>query len=42
MNWTQLANKYGVEGRNRGQIIKEFAVENGIDTIKLDGRQPGE
>ena len=40
INWTQVASEWNVPGSNRGQIVKEFAKENGIDVIKLDHRQP--
>ena len=42
INWTKLAGDCGIPGRNRGQIAKEFAKENGLDTIKLDSRQPNQ
>ncbi len=29
INWTQIANEHNVTGANRGQIVKEFAAENG-------------
>ena len=27
--------------KNNGQVVKEFAARNGIDTHQLDNRQPG-
>ena len=42
INWTKFAGDCGIPGRNRGQIAKEFAKENGLDTIKLDSRQPNQ
>ncbi len=37
VNWTK---QFNVPGGNQGQIVKEFASENGIDVTKLDGRLP--
>ena len=39
INWSELARKYGVPGRNGGQIIKEYAKCYGVDTYNLDGLQ---
>ena len=41
INWTQIANEHNIKGANRGQIVKEFAAENGFDVEKLDGRTVG-
>ena len=38
MNWTQLATEFNIPGSNRGQVAKEFAKENSIDTSQLDQR----
>ena len=38
INWSALARKFNIPGRNNGQVVKEFAVENGIDVFMLDHR----
>lgn len=37
INWSQVAKEHNIPGSNCGQILKEFAAENGIDVFK---RQP--
>ena len=36
-NWSAEAQKLGITGANRGQILKETAQRHGIDTMALDG-----
>ena len=38
INWTEIANEFHIKGGNKGQIVKEFAKENGIDVTQLDMR----
>ena len=38
INWSEIARKHQIPGRNRGQIAKEIARMNGIDVFALDGR----
>ena len=38
INWTAEARKLGIPGDNKGQVLKETATRNGIDTIALDSR----
>ena len=38
INWSALAREFNIPGRNNGQVVKEFAVENGIDVFMLDHR----
>ena len=38
INWTKFATEHGIPGRNRGQTIKEFAMENDLDVEILDRR----
>jgi hypothetical protein len=38
INWARFAIEHGITGRNRGQIVKEFAMEIGIDVQKCDKR----
>ena len=38
INWSEFAREHGIPGRNRGQVAKEFAKENGIDVFELDKR----
>ena len=35
--WSQVARQYNIPGKNRGQVLKEFARKNGLDTYALDG-----
>ena len=39
MNWSLAAKEHDIPGKNSGQIIKEFAIENGIEVQALDGIQ---
>ena len=39
INWQKFAEDHHVPGRNRGQVVKEFAEKSGIDTHKLDGKR---
>ena len=38
INWSKVPREHGITARNGGQIVKEFAAENGFDTTKLDRR----
>ena len=38
INWSELARKHGVDSKNGGQVIKEFAQKEGIDTCRLECR----
>jgi len=38
INWSKFAREHKISAKNAGQIVKEFAVEIGIDAKKLDGR----
>ena len=38
INWSAIARQYHVPGKNKGQVVKEFAKENGIEVFKLDNR----
>ena len=33
--WSTVAQEHGIEGHNKGQILKEFAAKNGINTAKI-------
>ncbi len=35
MNWSEVARRHGVPGGNAGQIVKEIAIENGIDVSQF-------
>ena len=30
INWTKLAGRYGIEGANRGQTIKQYVAEKNV------------
>lgn len=38
INWSALSREFNIAGRNNGQVVKEFAVKNGIDVFMLDHR----
>lgn len=38
INWSALAREFNIPGRNNGQVVKEFALKNGIDVFVLDNR----
>ena len=40
INWTQLGREWNVPGENKGQTVKEYAMECGIDVEQLDHRPP--
>ena len=40
INWSQFAKEHDVPGSNGGQVVKQYAQQNGIDTIALDNRSP--
>ena len=42
INWTRFGEEHSVPGKNKGQVVKEFAKAIGIDTKALDGREEGE
>ena len=35
LNWTKLATEYGVQGSNRGRVVKQFLAENDISVAKV-------
>ena len=35
VNWTELANRYGVTGGNRGQIVKEYLTNRGVPAAQI-------
>ena len=38
INWSEFARSHGVTNKNGGQIIKEIALDEGIDVLKLECR----
>lgn len=40
INWTEIGREFGVPGRNKGQVVKEFAMENDVNVFDLDKRPP--
>ena len=38
INWSKFAREHNVPGKNGGQVVKQFAKDNNIDTAKLDQR----
>ena len=40
INWSQFAREHSVPGSNSGQVVKQYAQQNGIDTLALDHRSP--
>ncbi len=38
VNWMALGRKYGIPGKNAGQVVKEYLQSQGIDTSSIDGR----
>ena len=38
INWSEFARNQGINAKNGGQVVKEFAKKHGIDTFSLDGR----
>jgi len=37
INWSRVARKHNVTGRNGGQIVKEFARQVGFNVAALEG-----
>ena len=37
LNWSALARKYNLPGRNGGKVLKEYAQRHGVNTYQLDG-----
>ena len=35
MNWSEIARDHGIPGKNAGQVVKEFAAQQGIDTSHI-------
>ncbi len=33
INWSSIAHKHSVSGRNAGQVVKELAKQNGLDAV---------
>ena len=40
INWQKFAREHNIPGSNGGQVVKDFARESNIDTVRLDGREP--
>ena len=38
LNWTELANRYGVTGGNRGQTVKEYLANRGVPAAQIKQR----
>lgn len=38
INWSEFARSHGVQNKNGGQIIKQFATEQGLDVLTLECR----
>jgi hypothetical protein len=38
INWSEFARTHGVNNKNGGQIIKQYATEQGVDVLKLECR----
>ena len=36
VNWSEMARKYNIPGKNAGQVLKETAKNHGIDTFSLE------
>ena len=36
INWSAMARRYNIPGKNAGQVLKERAIKHGIDTSSLD------
>ena len=39
VNWSELGAKYGIEGANRGQVIKEFLADHEIEVANQQQRK---
>ena len=40
MNWSKFGWEHNVPGKNAGQVVKDFALQNGINVHALDGSTP--
>ena len=40
INWSKVAGEHGIFGGNAGQIVKEFALERGIDITHMTTSTP--
>ena len=40
INWSALGRESNIPGANKGQVVKEFAKESGINVHQLDKRPP--
>ena len=38
MNWSKFAQDHSVPGKNRGQVVKEFLQQQGVDVLRLENR----
>ena len=38
VNWSALGREFSIPDKNRGQVVKEFAAENGVNVFELDRR----
>ena len=36
INWSLLARKLNIPGKNAGQVLKEFAIKQGFDTVAME------
>ena len=39
INWSKFARENGIDKRNGGQMVKEFAVSNSIDVLHLEQKE---
>lgn len=40
INWSQIGREFNIPGKNMGQVVKEFATENGLNVIELGHHPP--
>ena len=38
INWTEIGREFNIPGKNKGQVVKEFAREHGVGVCQLDHR----
>ena len=38
INWTSSASALGIPGKNKGQVLKEYTVSQGVDVLTLEQR----
>ncbi len=39
INWSAYAKKLSIPGKNTGQVLKEFATQQGTDTLSLEQKK---